>query len=76
MPRQPIAIKTLLTNTIACLTLALTLLNELNDAFGPQFVQPISNTVLSLITIVQVMSSEQRQSCSLMSIVGGEAEQE
>ena len=41
---------------IAQLTLALPLLTELNDAFGTPFVQPISNTTLSLITAVQVIS--------------------
>lgn len=36
------------------LTPALALLNELSDAFGPPFLQPISKTVVSLMTTVQV----------------------
>ncbi|KAJ7302608.1 hypothetical protein DFH08DRAFT_826489 [Mycena albidolilacea] len=56
MPRQPTVTETRITNITACLTPALTLLNELNDAFGPPFIQPISNTVLSLMAMVQVIT--------------------
>jgi hypothetical protein len=55
MPRQLAATEIRLDNITACLTCALTLLNELNDAFAPAFVQTISNTTLSLITAVQVI---------------------
>jgi hypothetical protein len=41
-------------NIIACVTSAVTLLDEINDIFGPPFVQTISSTTLSLITAVQV----------------------
>ncbi|KAJ7893321.1 hypothetical protein B0H14DRAFT_3854518, partial [Mycena olivaceomarginata] len=50
MPRQPTVTEIRLANITASLTPALTLLNELNDAFGPLFIQPISNTVLSLMS--------------------------
>jgi hypothetical protein len=58
MPRQLAATEIRLDNITACLTCALTLLNELNDAFAPAFVQTISNTTLSLITVVQVIVLE------------------
>jgi hypothetical protein len=56
MPRQPTVTEIRLNSITACLTAALTLLNELNDAFGPPFIQPISNTVLSLMAMVQVIT--------------------
>jgi hypothetical protein len=58
MPRQSTVIEIRLDNITACLTPIVTLLNELNDAFGPPFIQPISNTILSLITTVQVKISK------------------
>ncbi|KAJ7711081.1 hypothetical protein B0H14DRAFT_2645936 [Mycena olivaceomarginata] len=56
MPRQPTVTEIRLTSITACLTPALTLLNELNDAFGPPFIQPISNTVVSLMAMVQLIT--------------------
>ncbi|KAJ7463345.1 hypothetical protein FB451DRAFT_1494414 [Mycena latifolia] len=53
MSRQPSVAEIRLTNTIACLTPAIALLNELSDSFGTPFVPAISNTILSLITAVQ-----------------------
>ncbi|KAF8137896.1 hypothetical protein K438DRAFT_1786245 [Mycena galopus ATCC 62051] len=53
MPRLPTAIEIRITNITASLTPALLLLTELNDAFGPPFVQSIANTVQSLINMVQ-----------------------
>ena len=55
MPRLPTVTEIRLENLVACLTPAVTLLNELNDAFGSSFVQPISNTVASLLELVQVL---------------------
>jgi hypothetical protein len=55
MPRHNTVTETRLNTIIAYLTPALTLLDELNDAFGSSFVRPISKTTLSLITAVQVM---------------------
>jgi hypothetical protein len=46
------------TNVVECLTPALTLLKELNDAFGPPFIQSIANTIESLINIAQVSKLE------------------
>jgi energy-converting hydrogenase Eha subunit F len=51
-------------NTItAYLTPAVKLLDDINDAFGSSFLQPISKTTLSLILEVQVtdFSVSQRQ---------------
>ncbi|KAJ7302385.1 hypothetical protein DFH08DRAFT_826711 [Mycena albidolilacea] len=53
MPRQPTVTEIHLDNITACLTPALTLLNELNNAFSPPFLQSISNTIRSLINAVQ-----------------------
>ncbi|KAF8170444.1 hypothetical protein K438DRAFT_1773689 [Mycena galopus ATCC 62051] len=55
MPRQPTSSESHIENITACLTLALPLLNELNDAFGPPFVQSISNTIQALINLVKLM---------------------
>ncbi|KAJ7349742.1 hypothetical protein DFH08DRAFT_997021 [Mycena albidolilacea] len=49
MPRQSTATEICLNNIKGCLTPALTLLKELNDAFGPPFIQSIANTIESLI---------------------------
>ena len=56
MPRKSTVADIRLVNIRACLTPALTLLTELHDAFGPPFIQPISNTVLSLMAMVQVIT--------------------
>ncbi|KAJ7819424.1 hypothetical protein B0H13DRAFT_1921785 [Mycena leptocephala] len=53
MPRQNTGADTRLSNITGYLTPALTLLDELNDAFGSSFVQPITKTTLSLIMLVQ-----------------------
>jgi hypothetical protein len=55
MPRQPTVT---LGNIAARLTPTVTLLKELNDAFGPPFVQSISNTIEALIKMVQVIHGE------------------
>jgi hypothetical protein len=44
-----------LDNIRTCLAPALTLLNELNDAFGSPFVQSIANTILSLVNVLPVV---------------------
>ncbi|KAJ7838033.1 hypothetical protein B0H14DRAFT_3141268 [Mycena olivaceomarginata] len=53
MPRQSTVTEIRLNNIKGCLTPALTLLKELNDAFGPPFIQPIANTIECLIDMVQ-----------------------
>ncbi|KAF8152687.1 hypothetical protein K438DRAFT_1778428 [Mycena galopus ATCC 62051] len=55
MPRLPTVTEIRLDNITACLTQVLPLLTELNDSFGPPFVQPITNTIQGLINLVQVM---------------------
>jgi hypothetical protein len=62
MPRQPTIAEIRLEHIKVSLTPALTLLNELNDAFGPPFVQAISTTIQTLINAVQVVGS--RDGCS------------
>ncbi|KAF8151114.1 hypothetical protein K438DRAFT_1778887 [Mycena galopus ATCC 62051] len=69
MPRQPTVTEIRLANITACLTPALTLLNELNDAFGPPFIQPISNTVLSLISMVQNVKRNKNECADLMETI-------
>jgi hypothetical protein len=58
MPRQSTLTEIRVTNIVQCLTPALTLLKELNDAFGPPFIQPIANTIESLISMTQVRNLE------------------
>ncbi|KAJ7181062.1 hypothetical protein C8R46DRAFT_941049 [Mycena filopes] len=53
MPHPQTAAETRINNITACLNPALTLLKELNDAFGPPFMQPIINTTQALMTGVQ-----------------------
>jgi hypothetical protein len=53
MPGQPTA-ETRLKKIAAYLTPAVTLLNELNDAFGSSFVHQISQTTLSVINAMEV----------------------
>ncbi|KAJ7302833.1 hypothetical protein DFH08DRAFT_945519 [Mycena albidolilacea] len=57
MPRQSTLTEIRVTNIIECLTLALTLLKELNDAFGPPFIQSIANTIESVISMAQLMEN-------------------
>ena len=54
MPRLPTVTEIRLENVADCLAPTVEVLNELNDAFAPPFVQPISNTVSSLRKCVQV----------------------
>jgi hypothetical protein len=68
MPHQPTLTEIRITNINTCLTPALTLLNELNDAFGPPFVHLISNTILALISAVQVTALN---GCMYISITHG-----
>ncbi|KAJ7735033.1 hypothetical protein B0H16DRAFT_135592 [Mycena metata] len=53
MPHQDPAIEARIHNLTAYLTPAITLLEELNDAFGPPCIQPIVKTVQALVTGVQ-----------------------
>jgi hypothetical protein len=61
MPRQSTRTEIRVTNIVQCLTPALTLLKDLDDAFGPPFIQPIANTIESLITMAQVRKLEHRE---------------
>ncbi|KAJ7719456.1 hypothetical protein B0H14DRAFT_3170635, partial [Mycena olivaceomarginata] len=66
MPRQSTVTEIRLDNIKGCLTPALTLLKELNDAFGPPFIQPIANTIESLIDMVQNVKRNKDECAQLM----------
>ncbi|KAF8171432.1 hypothetical protein K438DRAFT_1773270 [Mycena galopus ATCC 62051] len=66
MPRQLTDAKAHLDHITTCLTLALPLLKELNDAFGPPFVQSIVNTIQSLINLVQNVKQNKNECVQLM----------
>ncbi|KAJ7879945.1 hypothetical protein B0H14DRAFT_3769893 [Mycena olivaceomarginata] len=66
MPHQPTATEIHLNNIVAYLTPTVTLLKELNDAFGPPFIQPISNTIETLISIAQNVKHNKNQCAQLM----------
>ncbi|KAJ6506665.1 hypothetical protein C8R45DRAFT_922843 [Mycena sanguinolenta] len=53
MPRKPTVTEIRLENLADCLAPTLEVLNELNDAFAPPFVQPMSSTVASLLKTLQ-----------------------
>ncbi|KAJ7798161.1 hypothetical protein B0H14DRAFT_3545938 [Mycena olivaceomarginata] len=55
-----------LNNIKSCLTPALTLLKEMNDAFGPPFGQAIANTIETLINIVQNVKKNKEECAQLM----------
>jgi hypothetical protein len=58
MPRHPTATEIRLSNTTANLIPTITLLKEINNAFDPPFIQPISNIIQTLINAVQVINYE------------------
>ncbi|KAJ7336827.1 hypothetical protein DFH08DRAFT_1017920 [Mycena albidolilacea] len=66
MPRQSTVTEIRLNNIKGCLTPALTLLKELNDAFGPPFIQCIANTIESLIDMVQNVKRNKDECAKLM----------
>ncbi|KAF8190679.1 hypothetical protein K438DRAFT_2141110 [Mycena galopus ATCC 62051] len=66
MPRQPTSSESRIENITACLGLVLPLLNELNDAFGPPFVQYISNTIQALINLLKDVKRNKKDCAQLM----------
>ncbi|KAJ7354363.1 hypothetical protein DFH08DRAFT_933889 [Mycena albidolilacea] len=66
MPHQSPVTEIRLNNIKGCLTPALALLKELNDAFGPPFIQSIANTIESLIDIVQNVKRNKDECAQLM----------
>ncbi|KAJ7792058.1 hypothetical protein B0H14DRAFT_3565191 [Mycena olivaceomarginata] len=66
MLRQSTVTEIRLNNIKGCLTLALTLLKELNDAFGPPFIQCIANTIEALIDMVQNVKRNKDECAQLM----------
>ncbi|KAF8179046.1 hypothetical protein K438DRAFT_1977545 [Mycena galopus ATCC 62051] len=66
MPPLPTVTEMHLDNITACLTQALPLLTELNDAFGPPFVQSIWNTIQGLINLVQNVKRNKAECAQVM----------
>ncbi|KAJ7100546.1 hypothetical protein C8R44DRAFT_859395 [Mycena epipterygia] len=66
MPTRPTVTDSRLNNTLVCLAPTITLLNEVNDAFGTPFIKAISNTTLSLVTAVQNVKRNKDQCVQLM----------
>ncbi|KAJ7705666.1 hypothetical protein B0H14DRAFT_3172948 [Mycena olivaceomarginata] len=66
MPRQATVTETRLNHTITSLISTLPLLKELNDAFGPPFVQTISNTIETLISMAQNVKHNKEECVWLM----------
>ncbi|KAJ7232656.1 hypothetical protein B0H12DRAFT_189513 [Mycena haematopus] len=66
MPRQPAASELRLDDITTCLTLALSLLTELDNAFAPAFIQSIFNTTQSLISAAQNVKKNKNDCVNLM----------
>ncbi|KAJ7144303.1 hypothetical protein C8R44DRAFT_973878 [Mycena epipterygia] len=66
MPPKTIVTETRLDNIVACLTPTLSLLGEFSDAFGTPFIPAISNTTVSLITLVQNVKKNKEECIKLM----------
>ncbi|KAJ7895133.1 hypothetical protein B0H14DRAFT_3426278 [Mycena olivaceomarginata] len=66
MPQQSTATAIRLNNIKGCLTPTLTLLKELNDAFGPPFIQPIANTIESLLDMIHNVKRNKDECAQLM----------
>ncbi|KAJ6452974.1 hypothetical protein C8R45DRAFT_945441 [Mycena sanguinolenta] len=66
MPRQPTVTEIRLENLADCLGSALEILKELNYAFAPPFVQPISSTVASLLKCVQNIKRNKKECAQLL----------
>lgn len=62
MPRPLTASEIRLKNVIACLDPVIILLNELDVAFGTPFMKALSNTTLSLVAGLQVLSKSMKLS--------------
>ncbi|KAJ6472073.1 hypothetical protein C8R45DRAFT_1104280 [Mycena sanguinolenta] len=66
MPRQPTVTEFRLESLASCLAPIVTVLNELHDAFGSPFVQPISDRVVSLIKLVQNVKQNKKECAQLL----------
>ncbi|KAJ6492107.1 hypothetical protein C8R45DRAFT_990414 [Mycena sanguinolenta] len=66
MPRQPTVTEICLKNLTTCLTPTVSLLNELNAAFAPPFVQPILNTVSSLLKLVPNVKQNKKECAEML----------
>ncbi|KAJ7467829.1 hypothetical protein B0H11DRAFT_2306239 [Mycena galericulata] len=66
MPHQHSVLEIRISNIVACLEPAIGLLNDLHDVCGTPFVQAISNTTLSLITMVQNVKKNKDDCVQLM----------
>ncbi|KAJ7094813.1 hypothetical protein C8R44DRAFT_890238 [Mycena epipterygia] len=66
MPRKTTVTETRLNNIVTCLTPVIPLLNEFSDTFGTPFIPAISNTTVSLITLVQNVKKNKEECIKLM----------
>jgi hypothetical protein len=69
MVHKPTVTEIRLDNITSCLTLAVTLLNELSAAFNPPFVQPLSSTIVALMNTVQVIISYNAQNGNPLDLI-------
>ncbi|KAF8146775.1 hypothetical protein K438DRAFT_2092589 [Mycena galopus ATCC 62051] len=68
MSRQTAVAEIRLGNITTCLKLAVPLLNELNDAFGPPFVQTIAKTIQAIINLIELMNSIHQVLCAIINL--------
>ncbi|KAJ7094816.1 hypothetical protein C8R44DRAFT_749397 [Mycena epipterygia] len=66
MPPKTMVTERHLDSIVACLSPILLLLGEISDAFGTPFVPAISNTTVSLITLVQNVKKNKEECIKLM----------
>ncbi|KAJ7094804.1 hypothetical protein C8R44DRAFT_951432 [Mycena epipterygia] len=66
MPCKTTVTETRLNNIVTCLTPVIPLLNEFSDTFGTPFIPAISNTTVSLITLVQNVKKNKEECIKLM----------
>ncbi|KAF8141037.1 hypothetical protein K438DRAFT_1785111 [Mycena galopus ATCC 62051] len=66
MPRQTTVTEIRLGNITTCLKLAVPLPNELNDAFGPPFVQTIAKTIQAIINLIENVKRNKNEWAQLM----------
>ncbi|KAJ7459374.1 hypothetical protein FB451DRAFT_1563731 [Mycena latifolia] len=71
MPHQPAVTEIRMNNIVTCLTTVIPLLKQLNNAFGPPFVEAIVNTTLSLIPGVQKVKRNKDECVRLMENIHG-----
>ncbi|KAJ7134000.1 hypothetical protein C8R43DRAFT_1110272 [Mycena crocata] len=66
MPREPTVFDIRSNNIITCSKLAVSLLNDIHDAYGTPFVQAIANTTLSILDTIQNVKRNKEECVRLM----------